>query len=94
MSLFSAGRISRKLVSARLVACVNVVDKIKSLFWWQNKVDSANEVLLIAKSSKQLMPEIVKQVKSLHSYKVPEVIAIPIAAGNKDYKNWINESIR
>ena len=89
-----AERIARQLVKQKLVACVNVIDKIKSIFWWQNKIDSASEVLLIAKSKKSMMTKVIKQVKSLHSYQVPEVIALPIVAGNKDYINWINESIR
>ena len=89
-----ANRISKHLIQQKLVACVNLVEKVRSVFWWQGRIDSASEVLLIAKSRKSLIRKIVKQVKSLHSYKVPEVIALPIVAGNKDYINWINESIR
>ncbi|MGD9014879.1 MAG: divalent-cation tolerance protein CutA [Candidatus Omnitrophota bacterium] len=89
-----ANRISKHLIKQRLVACVNLIEKIRSVFWWQGRIDSSTEVLLIAKSRKSLIGKIVKQVKSLHSYKVPEVIAFPIVAGNKDYINWINESVR
>ena len=89
-----AERIAGKLVKQKLVACVNIIDKIKSIFWWEKKIDSATEVLLVAKSKKSLVHRIVMQVKSLHSYQVPEVIALPIVAGNRDYINWINESIR
>ena len=86
--------IARHLVAGKLVACVNVLDKIDSIFWWQNRIDSAREVLLIAKSKKLLIQKIINKVKSLHSYRIPEVIALPIVAGNRDYINWINESIR
>ena len=89
-----ANKIARALVEKRLVACVNIVDKIKSIFWWQGRIDSGNEVLLIAKSKKSLILKVIKQVKSLHSYQVPEVIALAVIDGNKDYLNWINESIR
>ena len=89
-----ANKIARALVEKRLVACVNIVDKIKSIFWWQGRIDSGNEVLLIAKSKKSLMPRVIRQVKSLHSYQVPEVIALAVINGNKDYLNWINESVR
>ena len=87
-----AGKISRHLVKGRLVACVNIVEGIESIFWWERKIDSASEVLLIAKSKKSLIERIISEVKSLHSYKVPEVIALPIVAGNADYLNWINDS--
>jgi periplasmic divalent cation tolerance protein len=87
-----ATRIARHLVEQRLVACVNLIADIKSIFWWQKRIDSATEVLLIAKSRKSLIGKIVRQVRSLHSYSVPEIIALPIVAGNKDYINWINES--
>jgi periplasmic divalent cation tolerance protein len=89
-----ADKIANELVAQKLVACVNIVDKVNSIFWWQDKVDSANEVLLIAKSKKSLMEKIIRQVKSQHSYQVPEVIALPIISGNKEYINWINESVR
>ena len=89
-----AKRIARALVEQRLAACVNIVDKIKSIFWWQKQIDSACEVLLIAKSKKSLIHRVIREVKSLHSYQVPEIIALPVVAGNKDYINWINEFIR
>ena len=89
-----ARKISRHLVGSKLVACVNIVDKVKSIFWWEGKVDSASEVLLIAKTKNSMINKVISHVKSLHSYKVPEVIALPIVAGNKDYINWINESVR
>lgn len=89
-----AKKITRSLLAKKLVACVNIIDKIESVFWWQGNIESASEVLLIAKSNRSLLQKIIRQVKLLHSYQVPEVIALPIVGGNKDYINWINESIR
>jgi len=86
--------IARQLIKDKLAACVNVLDKVESLFWWQGKVDSAKEVLLIVKSKKEKLKKIITTVKSLHSYQVPEVIALPILGGFGPYLRWIDESVR
>ena len=88
-----ANKIAAKLVEDKLIACANVVKGIKSIFRWEGKVDKADEVLLVLKSKKSCFAEIVKTVKLLHSYKVPEIIALPIIDGNKDYLKWVNESV-
>jgi periplasmic divalent cation tolerance protein len=89
-----ARRIAQGLIKARLAACVNIVDKIESLFWWQGKVDCAKEVLLVIKSRRQKVAAIISKVKSLHSYDCPEIIALPIVVGNPSYLRWIDESVR
>ena len=87
-----ANKIADKLVEDKLIACANIVKGVKSIFWWEGTADRADEVLLILKSRKSCFARIVKAVKLLHSYKVPEVIALPIVDGNKDYLDWIEES--
>ncbi|MDI6606388.1 MAG: divalent-cation tolerance protein CutA [Candidatus Omnitrophota bacterium] len=89
-----AERIATKLVEEKLAACVNIVGNIDSVFWWEGKVDRAKELLLVVKSTAEKVDEIIAAVKSLHSYEVPEIIALPIVAGFKPYLNWINESVR
>ena len=89
-----AQKIAESLIDKKLAACVNIVDKLSSLFMWEGKLDKARESLLIIKSKKEKLPRIIRLVKSLHSYEVPEIIAIPIAGGEKEYLRWIDASLR
>jgi len=89
-----AQRIAEQLIKNRLAACVNIVNNIESVFWWQARVDKAKEVLLLIKSKRQNFKKIIKLVKSLHSYEVPEIIALPIIGGEEKYLKWIDESVR
>ena len=89
-----ARQIANKLIKTKLAACVNIIPGVESLFSWKGKIDSAKELLLIIKSKESKLPKIIKTVKSLHSYEVPEIIALPIIAGNKEYLRWIDECIR
>ncbi len=90
--LAEAQKISEKLLNEKLAACINIMEGVRSFFWWQGKIDQASEALLIIKSQKRLFPKIIAAVKSVHSYTVPEIIALPIVAGQKDYLRWIKES--
>jgi len=89
-----ADKIARHLIKNRLAACVNIIDKIDSVFRWEGKVDRAREALLVIKSKKSKLTNIIKLVKSMHSYEVPEIIALPLIGGYKPYLNWLDESVR
>lgn len=86
--------IAAALIKKKLVACVNIVEGVESLFRWQGKVDKAKEALLVIKSRKDKLPKIIKLVKSMHSYDLPEIIALPIIGGEEKYLRWIDESLR
>lgn len=89
-----AKRIADAIVSGRLAACANIIPGVKSIFKWQGKIETAREALLIVKTKKSKFDKLKKQIKKLHSYKVPEIIALPIISGNAEYLNWIDESIK
>ncbi len=89
-----AQRISSMLLNRKKAACVNIVPKVSSLFWWQDKLDSAQESLLIVKTKTSLLNEIVTLVREIHSYDIPEIIALPIVGGNQDYLDWIGKEVK
>lgn len=87
-----ADRIARTLVGEKLVACVNVVPGIQSIYWWKGEVCEDAELLLIMKTRTALVGAVRDRVKELHSYEVPEIIALPIAQGLPAYLEWVAAS--
>ncbi len=86
--------IGRVLVEERLVACVNILEGMRSLYWWDGAVQEANEAVLIAKTKSGLAPAVTARVKALHSYDVPCVVVLPVADGNPDFLDWIAAETR
>jgi periplasmic divalent cation tolerance protein len=93
-SLREARAIGRKLVEERLAACANIIPQVASIFSWQGKICRERESLMILKTRQSCFDRLVTRVKSLHSYSVPEIIALPIILGSKDYLRWIRNSTR
>ena len=89
-----ARAIAGALVKGGLAACVNIIDAVESIFWWEGTIERSKEALLIVKSKKIKLKKIIKRVKALHGYKVPEIIALEICGGYKPYLEWLDESIR
>ena len=90
-----AKRIARALVERRLAACVNVLGtRVRSTYRWKGKVETAAEYLLLIKTSKKRFPALRGEIERLHSYGVPEVIAVPIAEGSPAYLRWLGECLR
>lgn len=89
-----AHKIAESLVNGKKAACVNIVPRVDSLFRWEGKIDSARESLLLVKTKASLFPEIISLVKEIHSYEVPEIIALPIIGGSEDYLEWLDTACR
>jgi len=88
-----ARKIARAVVQTRLAGCVNVVHSpVESFYTWKGKLEKAREYLLVMKTSAKQLPALENEVKRLHSYDVPEFVALPITEGSKKYLSWLNES--
>ena len=87
-----AEKIANALVDSSLAACVQIIPGIKSIFRWQGKLDSAAEFLLLIKTVAQNYAEIERLINDLHSYEVPEIIALPVTTGSRDYLAWIDDN--
>ena len=89
-----ADMIAKKLLTGKLIACANILLHSESIFWWQKKINRASEIVIIAKSTTAKVNAVIKKVKQLHSYKVPEIIALPIIAGSGEYLDCIDSSVK
>ena len=89
-----ARAIGRELVEYRLAACVNIIDGVNSLYWWDGAVQDDHEAVLIAKTKEALVPELIEKAKELHSYECPCIVTVPIQAGNADFMQWIEDETR
>src|SRR2546427_9613985 len=93
-TLAEGRRIARRVVSKRLAACVNIVlSPVESFYTWKGKLEKAREYLLVMKTTAKVLAELEKEVQRLHSYEVPEFIALPITEGSKKYLSWLEESV-
>ena len=89
-----AEKIAQKLLGDKLIACANIISPITSYFHWSGKIDCAEECLVVMKSRMDLFGALVECVKGLHSYEVPEVLALPIVAGFESYLGWVDEVLK
>jgi len=93
-SMEEAEIIGRNLVSRKLAACVNIINNMKSIYHWEGKIENAEEVIMIAKTKNALVNELIENVKTLHSYDCPCIVAIPIIGGNDDFLKWIRNETK
>ena len=92
-SVAEGERLSRALVEERLAACVNRIPAVHSVYRWQGKVEESTEELLVIKTRADLFAALEKRVRELHSYSVPEIIALPIMNGSEAYLKWLGEQV-
>jgi len=92
--MMEADKISKALVRERLAACVSLLPLTRSHFRWEGKMHSCRETLLLIKTASQRFLALEKRIRQLHSYDVPEILAIPVPLGSRPYLRWLRESIR
>ena len=85
-----ATRIAEMLVTQKLAACVQILPEIRSVYFWKDEVQRGREVLLFAKTTRARFEELERQVRAIHSYETPEIIALPIATGSEPYLKWLS----
>ncbi|HXR99488.1 MAG TPA: divalent-cation tolerance protein CutA [Pyrinomonadaceae bacterium] len=89
-----AARLADMLVGAHLAACVQILPEMESVYRWQGKIERAPEILLLAKTIKSKFEELEREVRALHSYDTPEIIAVPVVAGSASYVDWLIKSTK
>jgi periplasmic divalent cation tolerance protein len=88
-----AARLAEMLVSKQLAACVQILPEMESVYRWQGKIERQPEVLLIAKTLSSKFADLEREVRALHSYETPEIVALPIIAGSTPYLRWLSENV-
>ncbi len=88
-----AENIIHQLLEERLIACANIVDSVSSIFWWKQKIEQENEVLVVMKSSQKLFKKITQKIQEIHSYEIPEILALPIVIGSQSYLDWMKNTL-
>ena len=89
-----ARRLGRMLVEERLAACVTLLPTVCSIYWWQGEIESANECLLLVKTSQDRLKALESRLHELHSYETPEFLVLPIEAGSQAYLDWMQNCLR
>ena len=91
-SMDEAKKIGEELVTSRLAACVNILDSMTSIYLWQGEIQEDTEVVMIAKTTADRIPELIEKVKSMHSYDCPCIVSLPVLGGYQPYLDWITEN--
>jgi periplasmic divalent cation tolerance protein len=88
-----AQAVARAVVEQRLAGCVQVVGPISSTYWWEGEITQAEEYLCLIKTRRSLFVQVEAAIRAVHPYEVPEILAMPVAAGNQDYLDWLGAEL-
>lgn len=88
-----ARRLAEKLVSEKLAACVSVIPNVTSVYRWRGRIERAKEAMLVAKTSAKKLDRLIRRIKELHGYEVPEILALRVERGLPEYLKWLEESL-
>ncbi len=89
-----AKKIGKALLEAKLVACVNIIDNMNSMYVWKGEVKDEKESVIIAKTAENMLPELMEKVKSVHSYEIPCIVAVPIEDGYPPFLRWVEREVK
>ena len=89
-----AVEIANKLLENRLGSCVQIIGPVRSTYWWMGKIETEEEWMCVVKSEKNYFKEIEDEIKKIHPYEVPEIVAIPIVLGSRNYFEWLNDELK
>lgn len=89
-----ANQLSHDIIESRLAACVNIIEKVKSIYRWKGEITTDEESLLVVKTATKKVETLIKFVKESHSYEIPEVVSLNIAEGNPEYLDWLDEETK
>lgn len=84
-----AEKIAKNLLEKKLAACVQIIIPVRSLYWWQGKIEDENEVIIFIKTRRELYKELEVEIKNCHNYTIPEILCFPVIEGNPDYLDWV-----
>jgi len=89
-----AKRIGKALINTGMAACVNIIENINSMYMWDGKLQDANETILIAKTTKERVSDLIEKVKSLHNYDCPCIVSLPVSDGNPAFLKWVANEVQ
>ncbi len=92
-NIMEANGLIEALIKERLAACANVIEGVKTTYWWKGKIERDSESLIILKTREEKLDALIERVKQLHRYENPEIIAVPILKGSDDYLKWVDDAL-